>query len=51
MFEKAIELGSQLRGGRRMRFWALTEIYYWFTEGFDLPHLKAGKASLDELSC
>jgi predicted ATPase len=29
----------------------LAEIYNWFTEGFDLPDLKEGKALLDELSC
>jgi hypothetical protein len=28
----------------------LTEIYNWFTEGFDLPDLKEAKALLDELN-
>jgi len=28
----------------------LTEIYNWFTEGFDTPDLKDAKALLDELS-
>jgi adenylate cyclase len=28
----------------------LSEIYNWFTEGFDTPDLKDGKALLDELS-
>ena len=27
----------------------LSEIYGWFTEGFDTPDLKAAKALLDEL--
>jgi class 3 adenylate cyclase/tetratricopeptide (TPR) repeat protein len=29
----------------------LTEIYNWFTEGFNLPDLREAKALLDELSC
>jgi len=28
----------------------LSEIYNWFTEGFDLPDLKDAKAALDDLS-
>ena len=28
----------------------LSEIYYWFTEGFDTADLKDAKALLDELS-
>ncbi len=28
----------------------LTEIYNWFTEGFDTADLKEGKALLDELA-
>ena len=28
----------------------LSEIYHWFTEGFDLPDLKDAKALLDKLS-
>ena len=27
----------------------LTEVYKWFTEGFDLPDLKEAKALLEEL--
>jgi len=27
----------------------LTDIYNWFTEGFDTPDLKEAKALLDEL--
>ena len=27
----------------------LTDIYNWFTEGFELPDLKEAKALLDEL--
>src|SRR5215472_1592822 len=29
----------------------LTEIYNWFTEGFETPDLKEAKALLEELSC
>jgi len=29
----------------------LSEIYNWFTEGFDLPDLKDAKSLLDELGC
>jgi predicted ATPase len=29
----------------------LSEIYNWFTEGFDLPDLKEANALLDELNC
>jgi hypothetical protein len=28
----------------------LTDIYQWFTEGFDTPDLKDAKALLDELA-
>ena len=29
----------------------LTDIYYWFTEGFDTADLKDAKALLEELNC
>jgi len=37
--------------GKKTEAWQmLTEIYNWFTEGFDLPDLKEAKALLDGLS-
>jgi predicted ATPase len=42
-------LASQDRREEACRM--LTNIYNWFTEGFDTPELMAAKALLDELSC
>ncbi|MGK3991433.1 TOMM system kinase/cyclase fusion protein [Sorangium sp. So ce136] len=39
---------SQGRGADARRL--LTDSYAWFAEGFDTPHLKSAKATLDELS-
>jgi predicted ATPase len=38
------------QGRREEAHRMLTDIYNWFTEGFDLPDLKEAKALLDELS-
>ena len=38
------------RGERQRARDLLAPIYGWFTEGFDTPDLKEGKALLDELS-
>ncbi len=42
-------LASQYRRDEALT--VLTEIYNWFTEGFDTADLKEAKALLDELSC
>jgi predicted ATPase len=41
-------LAKQGKGGDARAM--LSEIYNWFTEGFDTPDLKDAKALLDELN-
>jgi predicted ATPase len=40
----------QKRGRRAEAHQMLTEIYRWFTEGFDTPDLQEAKALLDVLT-
>jgi len=40
----------QEQGKREEARQMLTEIYGWFTEGFDTPDLKEARALLEELS-
>jgi len=40
----------QQQGKKKQALRMLTEIYGWFTEGFDTADLKEAKALLDELS-
>jgi len=40
----------QKQGKREEARKLLTEIYGWFTEGFDTPDLKEARALLEELS-
>jgi len=40
----------QSQGKKAEAHQILTEIYDWFTEGFDTPDLREAKALLDELA-
>jgi predicted ATPase len=59
MRAKSYELGAAMSLARLLRDTGrgdearaiLSEIYNWFTEGFDTVDLKEAKTLLDELSC
>jgi predicted ATPase len=40
----------QQQGKQREAHKLLSEVYYWFTEGFDTKDLREAKALLEELS-